>query len=86
MVRLRNMNENTARNFNMVEVGNLDLYFSYETVVAFRSPKTGLVISENVWSSTTGKHLNWINPDKDRRVKHEEFEKLLKETLEGAGL
>lgn len=69
-----------------MEVGQLDLYFSYETVVAFRAPKTGLVVSENVWSSTTGKHLNWICPDKSRRVSNEEFEKQLAEVVKGAGL
>ena len=38
MVRLRNCNENTARNFNCVEVGQLDLYFSYENSI-FYTPK-----------------------------------------------
>lgn len=87
MVRLRNCNENSARNFNCVEIGELELYFSYETCVAFWTPKTGLVVSENIWGNTTGKHLNWLDGGrKERRVPHSEFEKQLKELLESRGL
>ena len=56
-----------------------DYYFSYETLVAFRSDKHGLVVRENVWSNTTGKHLNWISRDKDSRVTGEVFSELYKE-------
>ena len=56
-----------------------DYYFSYETLVAFSSAKHGLVVRENVWSNTTGKHLNWINRDKDSRVTSEVFNQLLSE-------
>ena len=87
MVRLRNMNENGAKNFNMVEIGDLELYFSYETCVGFRTSKTGLVVSENIWGSTTGKHLNWLDGGrKECRVPNGEFEKQLKELLESRGL
>lgn len=44
-------------NFTEVRVGPVDLYFSYRTIVAFSAPGFGRVISENVWSQTTGKHL-----------------------------
>ena len=54
-----------------------DYYFSYNTLVAFRSNKTGLVVMENYWGSTTGKHLNWINRDHSIRVDEDTFEKLL---------
>ena len=50
MVKLRNCNENSARNLNCVEIGEVELYFSYETCVAFWTPKTGLVVSENTVS------------------------------------
>lgn len=87
MVRLRNCNENSAMNFNCVEIGDLKLYFSYETCVAFWTPKTGLVVSENIWGNTTGKHLNWLDGGrKERRVPYSEFEKQLKELLESRGL
>ena len=56
---------------------NNDYYFSYDTLVAFRSRNTGLVIMENYWGNTTGKHLNWINRDHSIRVDSETFNKLL---------
>lgn len=43
-----------------LDVDDLSLYFSYQTIVAFSHPSTGLVVSENVWSTTTGKHIGWI--------------------------
>lgn len=64
-----------------VDVGKLTFYFSYETVIAFRSPETGLVITQNNWSTTTGKHLNWINEDKKIRIPYEDFKKKLNELL-----
>jgi len=50
-------------NKNIVSIGGIDLYFSYKTLVAFRD-ETGLKISENVWSKTTGKFLNEISIQK----------------------
>lgn len=67
-------------NSNMVTIGELDIYFSYSTPVAFRYAG-GLEISENIWSKTTGKHLNAINPDKDARIPNEEFKKKLNDLL-----
>ena len=58
---------------------NNDYYFSYDTLVAFRSLNTGLVVMENYWSTTTGKHLNWINRDHSIRVDSDTFNKLLEE-------
>lgn len=56
-------------------------YFSYQTLVAFRVGEQ-LVCHENVWSSTTGKHLNRIEPDKSKRVNKETFDKLFTELVE----
>lgn len=87
MIRLRNMNENGAKNYNMVEIGDLELYFSYETCVGFRTRKEGLVVSENIWGTTTGKHLNWLDGGRKQcRTPNDEFEKQLKELLESKGL
>lgn len=69
-----------------VELGRLTLMFSYQTVVAFEDYEKGLVCSENAWSTTTGKHLNWIQPDKKKRVKRAEFEAQLRERLQHYGL
>ena len=54
-----------------------DYYFSYNTLVAFRGNKTGLVVMENYWGPTTGKHLNWINRDHSMRVDSDKFDELL---------
>lgn len=69
-----------------VQVGSLTLHFSYETVVAFSSSHSGFVISENVWSTTTGRHLNEIHPDKSLRMSNDAFEQKLQETLKHYGL
>lgn len=64
-------------NKNRVTIGNLTLYFSYRTCVGFSSPKNGLIVSENVWSVTTGKLLNEIEPRKDLRYPNDAFNKML---------
>lgn len=48
---------------NAVEVGigNVSLYFSYKTLIAYSDPQDGLVVCENAWSTTTGKHLNYVD-------------------------
>ncbi len=69
-----------------VSVGNLTLNFSYNTVVAFNSPFSGFVISENIWSTTTGRHLNEIHPDKSLRIPNEDFKLKLSEVLKHYGL
>jgi len=52
------------------------VWFSYETPVAFladRDITSDLVITKNIWSNTTGKHLNIIDKDKDKRIDNHEF-------------
>ena len=56
-----------------ISVGAVTFFFSYDTVVAYKTPEEGLVITENNWQATTGKHLNWIHPDHDLRIPHSEF-------------
>lgn len=60
-------------------VGPIKMYFSYRTCVAFRDPATGrLVVSENVWSRTTGRHLDTLdNYDHENRLPHAEFQSAL---------
>lgn len=63
-----------------VTVSGMTFFYSYNTLIAFED-KEGLIISENVWSNTTGRHLNAIEPDNKKRLKHmifiEEVEKRL---------
>ncbi len=64
----------------MLTLGPLSLWFSYTTLVAFYTPASGIVIRENDWGPTTGKHLNWIDEgDKRARVDLIEFDRLFKE-------
>jgi hypothetical protein len=73
--------DNYATHCLRLNIGELTLYFSYKTVVAFSDGFT-IYVSENLWGSTTGKHLNWIDDgNKKERLKRPEFEKLLEEKL-----
>ena len=56
---------------------NITIYYRYKTPVAFRTWETGLVIRQNDWNTTTGKHLNWIDNDHSKRISGLEFEELL---------
>lgn len=57
-------------------------WFSYKTLVAFDGPN-GIVCLKNYWSTTTGKHLNAIQPRKNERVDQETFDRLYTETFGG---
>lgn len=63
---------NYGTNTIAVEMGPLTFYFSYDTIVAYRSPQDGMVMSENVWGPTTGKHLRIIGGNGER-LPREEF-------------
>jgi len=62
-VTIRNYGEGMTPRANTiaVQVGAIEYYFSYRTLVAFHAPSTGLVARKNDWGATTGKHLNWID-------------------------
>ena len=45
---------------------NVNLYFSYKTLVAVDN-----IVSENDWSKTTGKLINYLQPNKKLRVPHQ---------------
>jgi hypothetical protein len=64
-----------------VQINSTRFYFSYNTVIAFYNPIDGLVISENCFSNTTGKHLNCIDADKSLRLKRDNFERELNNLL-----
>lgn len=52
-------------------------WFSYKTLVAFQRGHDKIVVRENDWKQTTGKHLNAIDGgDKKARVSGAVFEKL----------
>ena len=57
----------------------MKVFYSYVTPVAFQPKNSAeVVVSENVWSVTTAKHLNWIEdwagyPRKQNRLKRDEW-------------
>lgn len=60
-----------------VQVGDVTMYYSYKTLVAFQdwSNGHGLIVSQNIWGTTTGKHLNWIDEgNKGHRLPPEQFQ------------
>ena len=40
------------------------LFYSYETIIGYSTPETGRVLTENIYSQTTGKHINHLDPHK----------------------
>ena len=64
-------------NYATVTVGPITLHYSYQTVIAFNTGN-GLVVRENDWGPTTGKHLNRVDGGgkaaKARRIPGETFE------------
>ncbi len=80
---------NYGANSLRVDIGALTLYFSYETIVDFHGVE-GLKVRQNDWSTTTGKHLNWIDGggtlEKKKRLPGQEFEELLTKELARYGL
>ena len=62
-----------SKNMHRVDVGNNVMYFSYETLIAFFFEHE-LLVSENIYSNTTGKHINQLEPDKKLRLPRKEFE------------
>ena len=65
---------NYGMNTIRLDLSSLTLYYSYKTIIAYRDNKDGLVISDNDWSTTTGKHLNWILEDKSYRLDFDQFQ------------
>jgi hypothetical protein len=63
----------------LVKVGKVWLYFSFAELVAIRRGED-LVVCENVWSSTTGKHLNMLAPA-DKRLNKALFDELVGKVL-----
>ncbi len=67
---------NNGKLINLTIGRTVDVFISYRTPIAYYDYKAGkLVIRENDWSNTTGKHLNDINPDHSIRISGSEFMK-----------
>lgn len=75
-------NSNYGAHTLKVDLGDIEFYYSYETIVAYADNQDHLVCCENVWTTTTGKHLNWIMSDKKLRTKSDNFQEMLKLSIE----
>lgn len=57
-----------------------------DTVVAFEGYNSQgeyfYCVCENCWGTTTGKHLNWIDSNKNNRLKRDEFKTKLNQFLQ----
>jgi hypothetical protein len=80
---LKGFSGRKSANAHVVKAGKLEIYFSYETPIAFRDADGTLVVSENVWGSTTGRHINLVDSAHGARVPAEEFEERLQAYLRG---
>ena len=61
----------------------ITLFYSYDTIIAYR--QDGETIARvNDWGSTTGKHLNAIEPNHSARIEGDKFEKMLIKALKRA--
>ena len=74
-----------AANFSRVDLPGISIYYSYETPIAFYGSE-GLVIRQNDWSTTTGKHLNAVNERKSIRITGAEFSAKLEAEFAGVGV
>ncbi|MFZ2992412.1 MAG: hypothetical protein WA061_01740 [Microgenomates group bacterium] len=74
-------NDNYGAHCLKVSFDEFTLFYSYETIVAYSDRTDGLVVSKNCWQTTTGRHLNWIDPDKKVRLERDVFESKLSEML-----
>ena len=70
--------DNYGVNTLYIELPKITYYFSYQTLVAFYYGNE-YCVSHNYWGTTTGKHLNWIDPDHSIRLNNEDFHKRLLE-------
>lgn len=61
------------KNLYKLELGDLTIWYSYETPIAFKTSETEVVCRQNDFSATTGKHLNSIESDKSKRISGEAF-------------
>ena len=70
----------STRNLYYKDEDGIRVFYSYSTPVAFLRDDGRFIISENKWSTTTAKHLNWIedfcgHERKIKRIPFSEFQK-----------
>ena len=73
--------DNYGVNTLHVDLGEIEFWYSYKTIVAYRDIHDGFIVCENAWGVTTGKHLNWISRDHSRRLDSGSFDVMLEYAL-----
>tara|TARA_R100000388_G_C7203794_1_gene139938 strand:+ start:202 stop:678 length:477 start_codon:yes stop_codon:yes gene_type:complete len=73
----------STKNLYYKDEDGIRIFYSYSTPVAFVDDQHRFFISQNVWSVTTAKHLNWVEDfngyaRKEYRIKNSIFEDELK--------
>ena len=90
-IELNNLGtENKNEVIILTDRGNFHLFFSYKTLVGIEYGFDGKgskhywikSVIENLWSTTTGKLLNELEPNKKNRKSSEVFEKEVSEMFE----
>ena len=67
-------NEFAGKNTTIISFADGNrLYFSYKTLIAFYVSGKGLFVSNNRWTTTTGKHISAIQTEKTGRLTETEF-------------
>ncbi len=76
--------ENYGANAMMISFGELQIYFSYKTPIAFYSPMDGWFARKNDWGPTTRKHIRAATSDASGCVTLDghTFEMALEEEIE----
>lgn len=77
----RYKSDNYGVNSLRIDLPMGSIWFSYQTPIAFKLTDKHLVIRQNDWGPTTGKHLNWIDSDKSIRIPGKKFESLLEDAF-----
>lgn len=75
---------NYGHHTRAMEFGPVRIYYSYDTIVAFQVDGNKRVVLKNYWSTTTGKHLNWIDGGGDKkkaRVDQDTFDRMFDEQV-----
>ena len=70
---LPSLRQHAAPDLCSVYVGGVRYWFSFETCIAFRVAGEDQVLSENVWTAKTGRHLNLIESVRAVKLRHEDF-------------
>ena len=70
--------EKLEKNLTKVTIRDVEYYFSYDTCIGFKL-NGKLYVSENIWSKSTGAHINKLT---DKTYNNDAFNNMLK-GLEG---